>query len=81
MPTASRHPTRDDRFAVLIMNVLAVLVLLVWITATAAAMERPAMRPDQAGEGALLLRPMGEESYRAALVQKTDVPHLESILS
>ena len=70
MPTASRHPTRDDRVAVRIMNILAVLVLLVRIMATAAVMGRPGMRPGQAGEGALLLRPMGEETYRARWYRK-----------
>ncbi len=80
MPTArhriSPHRTlTDQRFAVLVMNCLAALILVISVTA-ASANPGPPVRPGEVGEGSFLLRPEGGGEgvlYRAALVQKTEV--------
>ncbi|MDE0942313.1 MAG: marine proteobacterial sortase target protein [Alphaproteobacteria bacterium] len=59
---------RTDRFAVLIMNILAGFILAVAITTSATATV-----PEQVGEGSLLLRAKGTGVYRAAVAQKSDV--------
>ncbi|MBT3333189.1 MAG: marine proteobacterial sortase target protein [Rhodospirillaceae bacterium] len=59
---------KTDRFAVLIMNILAGLILTFAVTAAASAAV-----PEQMGEGSLLLRAKGEGAYRAAIAQKSDV--------
>ncbi len=74
MSIVSRYRARDQRFAVLVKNCLAALILLIATAAASAATTGgPTVRPDQVGGGSLLLRGLGEEPYRAALVQKTDV--------
>lgn len=67
--------TPSDRFAVLAMNTLAALILLIAVTASAAAATEagPPVRMEEVGEGTLLLRGRGAGAYRAALVQKSDV--------
>ncbi|MBT4742947.1 MAG: marine proteobacterial sortase target protein [Rhodospirillaceae bacterium] len=82
MPTAPHRPPSDQRFAVLIMNCLAALILVITVavaSTNASANPGPPVRPDEVGEGSLLLRPEGKDGapggglYRAALVQKTEV--------
>ncbi len=79
MSIARHRTSSDQRFAVLVINCLAALILLVSVTAASAktsVSEGPPVRPGEVGEGSLLLRPEGGGEgglYRAALVQKTEV--------
>ena len=86
MTTARRRRTPDQRFAVLILNILAALILLIATASVAAASASaktppkagPPVRPEDVGEGSLLLRPVSPDkarasAYRAALVQKSEV--------
>ncbi|MDP6875660.1 MAG: VIT domain-containing protein, partial [Alphaproteobacteria bacterium] len=86
MTTAHGRQTPDQRFAVLILNFLAALILLIATASIAAASTSaktpsaagPPVRPEEVGEGSLLLRPVSPDkahagAYRAALVQKSEV--------
>ncbi len=76
MPVHNIHPSCDSRFANRVVNFLAGLALLLAVasaSAVANTVPGPPIKPDQVGQGSLLLRPMGEGSYHAALVQKTAV--------
>ncbi len=86
MTTAHRRRTPDQRFAVLILNLLATLILMIATASVAAASTAtkppptagPPLRPADVGEGSLLLRPVDQGkaragAYRAALVQKSEV--------